>query len=87
MTICYTGGMSTVKVAISIEQDVLATIDRLVDEAFYPNRSKAIQDAVIKRLARLSKSRLLRECQKLDANAEQEMADEFLSGESKWPEF
>jgi len=79
--------MSTVKVAISIDKRCLQEVDRLVRNRVYPNRSKAIQDAVADKLARIKKTRLLREARKLDAGEEQAVAEEWLSGEEKWPAF
>jgi len=53
-----------------------------------PYRSKAIQQAVIEKLMRIEKSRLARECAKLDAEFEQSLAEEGLSSELKgWPEY
>ena len=86
MTICYTQAM-TVKVAISIDEHFLREVDQLVRSHVYPNRSKAIQDAVADKLARLKKTRLLRECRKLKPNEEQAAAEEWLSGEEQWPAF
>ena len=79
--------MSTVKVAISIEEHFLQEVDRLVRSHVYRNRSKAIQDAVADKLARLKKTRLLRESRKLKPNEEQEAAEEWLAGEEQWPAF
>jgi Arc/MetJ-type ribon-helix-helix transcriptional regulator len=87
MMICHTTEMSTVKVAISIDELVLQEVDQLVRSHVYPNRSKAIQDAVADKLARLRKTRLLRECRKLKSNEEQAAAEEWLSGEEQWPAF
>ena len=79
--------MSTVKVAISIDEHFLQEVDRLVRSQVYPNRSKAIQDAVAEKLARLKKTRLLRESRKLNPREEQAAAEEWLSGEEEWPAF
>jgi metal-responsive CopG/Arc/MetJ family transcriptional regulator len=80
--------MSTAKVAITIEQDLLNKLDRLVKTHVFPNRSKAIQEAVSDKLDRLEHNRLAQECAKLDRNFEQAMADEGLSLESEsWPEY
>jgi Arc/MetJ-type ribon-helix-helix transcriptional regulator len=87
MTICYTGLMSTVKVAISIDEHFLQEVDRLVRSHVYPNRSKAIQDAVADKLARLKKTRLIREAAKLKPREEQAAAEEWLTGEEEWPVF
>ena len=79
--------MSTVKIAISMDEHFLQEVDRLVLNHVYPNRSKAIQDAVADKLARLRKTRLLRESRKLEVKEEQAAAEEWFSGEEEWPEF
>ena len=79
--------MSTVKVGISIDEHLLRDLDRLVRSHVYPNRSKAIQDAVADKLVRLKKTRLLRESRKLVRKEEQAAAEKWLSGEEQWPAF
>ena len=80
--------MSRSKVAISLDEQVLDRLDRLVKEAAFPNRSKAIETAIEEKLARLERSRLARECAKLDPEFEKSMAEEGLSEElSGWPEY
>lgn len=80
--------MSVAKITISMEQDVLEKIDRLVHSKVYPNRSKAVQEAVNDKILRLDKHRLKTECAKLDREAEQALADEGLGTEvSHWPEY
>lgn len=80
--------MNTAKVAISIEKNILNQLDRLVSSHVFPNRSKAIQEAVKEKLSRINRSRLARECSKLNPNFEQAIAEEGLSTEVKqWPEY
>jgi metal-responsive CopG/Arc/MetJ family transcriptional regulator len=80
--------MATAKVAISLDEAVLARLDRLVGQQAFPNRSKAIEEAVREKLERLDRSRLARECAKLDPAVEKALADEGLSGEpAEWPEY
>lgn len=80
--------MRAAKVAITIEEELLQRIDRLVRQRKFPNRSRAIQEAVRDKLDRLDRGRLARECAKLDRNREQELADEGLAGDlEEWPEF
>jgi len=80
--------MPAAKVAISLDEDVLARVDRLVRQRAFPNRSKAIEEAVKEKLERLDRSRLARECAKLDPVFEKALADEGLSGElAEWPEY
>jgi Arc/MetJ-type ribon-helix-helix transcriptional regulator len=79
--------MPKAKIAITVDEQALAEIDRLVDSGIFPNRSRAIEDAVQDRIARLHRSRLARECAKLDRHEEQAMAHEGYVGESEWPEY
>jgi len=80
--------MEKTKVAISIKRQTLNQLDRLVKDRVFANRSKAIQEAVEEKLSRLEHTRLAEECAKLDASAEQAMAEESLSEElTKWPEY
>jgi metal-responsive CopG/Arc/MetJ family transcriptional regulator len=80
--------MNTAKVTISIDQNLLRKVDRLVKSRVFPNRSYAIQLAVQEKITRLDKSRLAKECAKLDKAFEQAMADEGLSSKvSEWPEY
>jgi metal-responsive CopG/Arc/MetJ family transcriptional regulator len=80
--------MGSAKVAITIDNDTLQRLDRLVEEHVFPNRSKAIQEAVQDKIKRLEKSRLARECAKLDPSYEQALADEGISEDvNEWPEY
>jgi metal-responsive CopG/Arc/MetJ family transcriptional regulator len=79
MTNGITQAMSTAKITISIDQRLLKRVDRLVKSRHFPNRSQAIQEAVHEKVNRVDKTRLARECSKLDVTVEQFMADEGLS--------
>ena len=80
--------MSTVKVAISLDEDALRRVDELVARSVFPSRSRAIQEALHDKLARLHRSRLATECAKLDPDAEQAMAEEGMAMElAAWPEY
>ncbi|MFI5395347.1 MAG: CopG family ribbon-helix-helix protein [Candidatus Binatia bacterium] len=80
--------MAAAKVAISLDEDVLTRVDRLVKQRAFPNRSKAIEAAVKEKLERLDRSRLARECAKLDPEFEKALAEEGSSGEvAEWPEY
>jgi metal-responsive CopG/Arc/MetJ family transcriptional regulator len=80
--------METAKVAISINKETLDRLDRLVKNQVFPNRSRAIQEAIEEKLGRLERTRLAEECAKLDPIAEQAMAEEGLSEElDRWPEY
>jgi len=80
--------MAASKIAITIDDNMLKRIDILVKSNYFPNRSKAIQEAVAEKLTRIEKSRLARECEKLDPNFEQSLAEEGFSTEMEtWPEY
>jgi metal-responsive CopG/Arc/MetJ family transcriptional regulator len=80
--------MSKSKVAVTIETQLLSRLDRLVAEQRFPNRSRAFEEAVEEKLNRVDRSRLARECAKLDATFEQQLADEGLSEDlAEWPEY
>ena len=68
--------MSRTKIAITVDEQALTEIDRLVREGIYPNRSRAIEVAVIDSIERFKHSRLARECAKLDP-----------AEETAWPEY
>jgi Arc/MetJ-type ribon-helix-helix transcriptional regulator len=70
-----------------MEAELVRMVDELVMEEVYLNRSKAIQDAVADKLARLSRARLAEQCALLDPKEEQAMAGEFSVGEFElWQE-
>ena len=80
--------MSTTKIAITLDEKAVKRLDRLVKKQVFPNRSKAIQEAVEEKLERMERSRLARECAKLDPSFEQAMAEEGMSEElGQWPEY
>ena len=68
--------MGRSKVAISLDESTLNRLDKLVQKQVFPNRSKAIQEAVVEKLARLERSRLAQECAKLDPALERALAEE-----------
>lgn len=80
--------MATAKIAITLEEDILHRLDLLVKSHTFPNRSKAIQEALKEKLTKVEANRLEVECAKLDPDFEQGLADEGLSAESgEWPEY
>lgn len=71
-----------------MDENVVKHLDRLVKSHLFENRSRAIQEAVSEKLARLERSRLARECAKLDRSFERSMAEEGMSAEAEeWPEY
>ncbi len=80
--------MSVAKVAITLDENLLQKIDRLVRQKVFPNRSKAIQEAVEEKILRFDRNSLARECAKLDPKFEQAMAEEGMSVEvEQWPKY
>ena len=80
--------MAAHKIAITIDDNLLKRLDNLVRSDIFPNRSKAIQEAVREKLTRMEKSRLAQECSKLDPKFEQALAEEGFTLElEEWPEY
>ncbi|MEO7559112.1 MAG: ribbon-helix-helix domain-containing protein [Nitrosospira sp.] len=80
--------MSKAKIAITLEEEVLEKIDCLIGLHVFPNRSRAIQEAVEEKLERLEKNRLAAECAKLDPSFERALAEEGMSEDlAAWPEY
>lgn len=80
--------MPTAKIAVSMDRETVQHLDRLVAQGVFPNRSKAIQQAVKERLTKMSRDRLARECLKLDPKFETRMAEEGFAAEVElWPEY
>lgn len=90
MIYCNTGGdyLPTSKIAITVDDKLLKHLDFLVKSRIFPNRSRAIQEAIEEKLTRMDKGRLAQECSKLDPRYEQALAEEGFSAEiEEWPEY
>ena len=80
--------MSKTKIAITLDEQYIDQLDRFVSEHIFQNRSQAIQEAVEEKLERIKRTRLAKECAKLDRTFEKAMADEGLTEDlSQWPEY
>ena len=80
--------MMTTKLVITIEQDLLAELDQMVAERVFPNRSKAVQQAIREKLTRMRRTRLAAECAKLDPQFEQTVAEQGIAWETEtWPAY
>ncbi|MCK9264912.1 MAG: ribbon-helix-helix domain-containing protein [Deltaproteobacteria bacterium] len=80
--------MRTAKVAITLDENTLQKLDNLVKHHIFPNRSKAIQEAVSEKIERLERKRLAQECAKLDQSFEKTLAEEGMSEElNEWPKY
>jgi Arc/MetJ-type ribon-helix-helix transcriptional regulator len=78
--------MSKLKVAVTLDAGLLDQVDTLVRERRFPNRSQAIESALAEKLERLNRTRLARECAKLDPAEERRFAEEGLAEDVKsWP--
>jgi len=80
--------MPKTKIAIALDPTVLARLDGLVIEAGFPSRSQAVESAIEEKLERLERTRLARECAKLDPAFEKALAEEGLNEDlAEWPTF
>ena len=80
--------MGKAKIAITLDEEFIGELDRLVGERVFQNRSHAIQEAVGEKLTRMKRSRLSMECAKLEPAFERAMAEEGLAEDvSQWPEY
>ena len=80
--------MGKAKIAITIDEEIVGRIDRLVKQRAFSNRSQAIETAMHEKLARLDRSRLALESSKLDPKSEKALAEEGIQEDQQsWPEF
>ncbi|HET6341751.1 MAG TPA: ribbon-helix-helix domain-containing protein [Gemmatimonadota bacterium] len=80
--------MSKIRIGITLDESSVERLDRLVNESVFENRSQAIQHAVDEKLERIDRTRLARECAKLDPALEKAMAEEGLGEDLEaWPEY
>jgi Arc/MetJ-type ribon-helix-helix transcriptional regulator len=77
--------MTSAKVAVTIDRELLRKVDAWVRAGEFPSRSRAIQAALASMEAdRSRRHSLLAELAKLDPEEERRMADEWLVGEPEW---
>jgi metal-responsive CopG/Arc/MetJ family transcriptional regulator len=79
--------MNTTRIAITLEQQLVRKLDRLVKTQVFPSRSKVIQIAIAEKLSRIDGHRLAEECSKLDLKFEQALAEEVCGRFNEWPEY
>ena len=80
--------MPKTKVAVTVDSKLLKEVDALVAERQLPNRSQAIEVALEEKLGRMRRTRLARECAKLDPREETALAEEGLRADRKrWPRY
>lgn len=71
--------MPKTKVGITLDTDLLGRVDELVARREFRNRSQAIRTALAEKLGRSQRTRLTRECAKLDRGDEKALAEEGLT--------
>ena len=74
------------KIAITLKEETVQDLDRWVREGKYPNRSRAVQAAVLLLSEKQKRSRLARELAKLNPAEERAMAEEGMSVDT-WPHY
>lgn len=80
--------MPKTKVAVTVDAELLDRVDDLVATRQFANRSQAVEQALQETVGRIARTRLARECAKLDPREERALADEGLAGsEDTWPEY
>lgn len=76
------------KVTVTLERHLLEEVDQLVAADEFPSRSQAIEAALAEVLGRRARTRLARECARLDPAEERAMAEEGLGDEGiEWPPY
>jgi len=71
--------MGKTKIAITLDEQYIDQRDTFVSKHIFQNRSQAIQEAVKEKLARMKRTRLAKECAKLDPVFEKQMTNEGLT--------
>ncbi len=80
--------MAKEKIAITLDECFIEELDRLVNEHVFESRSQAIQEAVGEKLLRMKRTRLARECARLEPAIERAMSEEGIAEDVKqWPEY
>jgi metal-responsive CopG/Arc/MetJ family transcriptional regulator len=80
--------MPKTKIAVTVDTNLVQQLDELIAQDTFPNRSQAIEAALLEKLDRLHRTRLARECAKLDPEEERVWAEEGLGVDlESWPEY
>ena len=80
--------MGKEKIAITLDEEFIGELDRLVNQHVFQSRSQAIQEAVGEKLLRMKRSRLAKECAKLQPEFKKAMAEKGMSEDmTQWPEY
>jgi metal-responsive CopG/Arc/MetJ family transcriptional regulator len=80
--------MTSTRIVVTLESELVARLDQLVAKQHFASRSGAVQEAVREKLARLDRSRLTRECDKLDRQFERDLSELGMGVDAEaWPEY
>jgi metal-responsive CopG/Arc/MetJ family transcriptional regulator len=80
--------MPKTKIAVTVDGHLLDELDELIAQGRFPNRSQAFEAALAEKIERLSRTRLARECAKLDPDEEKQIAEEGLADAlAEWPAY
>jgi len=80
--------MSKAKIAITVDEALLKSVDEYVQILEGYNRSRFFEEAVAERVERYEKHRLSRELDKIETAEERKTAEEGLAAENEiWPEY
>lgn len=80
--------MPKTKLAVTLDAALVEDLDHLVAARAFANRSQAIESAVAEKLDRMARTRLARECAKLNPREEKALSEEGLAGGAEtWPEY
>lgn len=76
------------KVAVTLDAKLVHRVDELVSQQQFKSRSQAVEAALAENLQQLDRTRLARECAKLDPAEEQQLAEEGIAATGEmWPEY
>lgn len=80
--------MAKARINVTLDKKILIEIERLVGQRKFVSRNRAIEEAVLEKLNRMSHDRLAQECAKLDPSLEKTIAEEGMAQEHKqFPEY
>jgi Arc/MetJ-type ribon-helix-helix transcriptional regulator len=80
--------MPKTKVAVTVDTALLGRVDELVAARRFANRSQAVETALADTVARVDRTRLARECAKVNPREEQARAEAgFAGSRDTWPVF
>jgi len=80
--------MGKEKIAITLDEDFIEELDRLINERVFRSRSQAIQEAVKEKLVKLKRIRLAEESAKLEPAIEKAFSEVGLAEDvAHWPEY